>query len=73
MGHFEPENGTSHNSGSAVRIFKKICRMKGANRYMKVLLVVFWEKIHVGQFDLFAFTPFFTVWLGMVNIEPGHC
>ena len=54
MGHFEPENGRSHNSGSAVRIFKKICRMKGANRYMKVLLVAFWEKIHLGQFDIFS-------------------
>ena len=40
MGHF-PQNGTSHNSGSALRIFLKFCRMKGANRYMKILLVVF--------------------------------
>ena len=53
MGHF-PQNGTSHNSGSALRIFLKFCRMKGANRYMKILLVVFREKIHLGQFDLFS-------------------
>ena len=59
------------NSGLALRIFLKFCRMKGANRYMKILLVVFWEKFHLGQFDLFR--PFFTVWLSMVEIEPGHC
>ena len=41
MGHFGPENGTSHNSGLAQRIFLKFHRMKGANRYMKNLLVVF--------------------------------
>ena len=48
-----------HNSGSALRIFKKFCRAKGANRYMKILLVVFQEKISFGQFD--RFRPFFTV------------
>ena len=42
-----------HNSGLALRIFLKFCRMKGANRYMKILLVVFREK-HLGQFDLFS-------------------
>ena len=30
-----------HNSGLALRIFLKFCRIKGANRYMKLLLVVF--------------------------------
>ena len=29
------------NSGSALRMFLKFCRVKGANRYMKILLVVF--------------------------------
>ena len=38
-----------HNSGLALRSFLKFCRMKGANRYMKILLVVF-----QGQFDLFS-------------------
>ena len=33
-----------HNSGSAQRIFLKFCRMKGANRNMKILLVVFVRK-----------------------------
>ena len=32
------------NSGSALRIFLKFCGMKGPNRYMKILLVVFREK-----------------------------
>ena len=27
---------------------------KEANWYMKVLLVVFWGKIHLGQYDLFS-------------------
>ena len=37
---------------------------------MKILLVAFQEKIHLGQFDLFR--SFFTVWLGMVEIERGY-
>ena len=40
--------------GSALRIFLNFCRMKGANRYMKILLLVFREKIHLAQFDLFS-------------------
>ena len=40
-----------HNSGSALRIF---CTMKGAHRYIEILLVAFREKIHLGQFDLFS-------------------
>ena len=35
-----PEMAHLHNSET----FKKFCRMKGANRYMKILLVVFREK-----------------------------
>ena len=41
MGHCGPENDISRNSGLALRIFLKFCRMKGANRYMKILLVIF--------------------------------
>ena len=41
-----------HNSGLTLRIFLKFCIMKGANRYMKILLVVFREKNHLGQFSL---------------------
>ena len=44
--------------------------MKGAHSYMKILLVAFPEKSHLGQFDLFR--SFFTFWLGMVEIEPGY-
>ena len=63
-----------HNTGSALLIFKKFCRMKGAKRYMKILLVVFWEKKFCwGNLIFLSFRPFFTVWLGMVEIEPGHC
>ena len=50
MDHFGPENGAyPHNSESTRRFFlKKIYRMKGANRYMKILLVVFREKNLLG-------------------------
>ena len=37
---------------------------------MKILLVAFQEKNHLGQFD--PLRSFFTVWLGMVEIEPGY-
>ena len=33
--------------------------MKGAERHMKIILVVFRERISFGEFDLFR--PFFTV------------
>ena len=33
-----------YNSGLTLRIFLKLCRMNGANRHTKVLLVVFGEK-----------------------------
>ena len=42
-------------SGFALRIFFfKFWRMNGANRFMEVLLVVFQEQVHLGQFDLFS-------------------
>ena len=63
-----PKMAHPHNSGSALRIFLKFCRVKGANRYMKVLLVVFREKIHFKLIFL-AFKPFFTVWLGMGKLS----
>ena len=62
MGHFGSENGTFCNSGLAVRFLKKFCRMRGANRYMEILLVVFQEKNSFGAIRSFlAFRPFFTV------------
>ena len=33
MDRFKLENGTAHNSGLALTIFLKFCRMKGANRF----------------------------------------
>ena len=56
-----PKMAHPHNSGSALRIFLKICRMKGANRFMKILLVVFREKNSFGAV--------FTVWLGMIKLS----
>ena len=42
-----------HNSGSALRIFKIFFRMKGADRYMKILLVVYLEKNSFGAIWFF--------------------
>ena len=51
----------------------EFCSMKRANRYLKILLVVFREKKFIwGNLIFSAFRPFFTVWLSMVKIEPGH-
>ena len=36
-----PKMAHPHNSGLALRIFLNFCRIKGANRYMKLLLFVF--------------------------------
>ena len=43
-----PKMAHPRNSGLALRIFLKFCRMKGANKYIKILLVVFQEKDHLG-------------------------
>ena len=58
------------NSKLALKMFFKFSTMKGAHRHMKILLVAFQGKIHLGQFDLFR--SFFTVWFSMVKIEPGY-
>ena len=44
--------------------------MKGANNYMEILLVVFREKNHSGQFDV---QGIFYCLIGHGQIEPGHC
>ena len=41
----------AHNSGSAVRIFSKFCTMKGANRYIKIILMAFPKKSCFRQMD----------------------
>ena len=70
MDHFGPETAHPHNSGLALRIFLKLCRMKGANRYIKILLVVFSRKKFIwGSLIFLAFMSFFTVWLDMVNLS----
>ena len=44
-----PKMAHPQNSKSTVKLLKKFCRMKGADRYMKVLLVVFRRKISFGE------------------------
>ena len=44
----DPKMAHPHNSGSALRVFFRFCRMKGANRYMKILSVIFKEKNSFG-------------------------
>ena len=67
MDHFWPENGTSSWVWLGSKNFLNFLQMKGANRYMKILLVVFWEKKNHLEQSL-AFRSFFTVWLGMVKL-----
>ena len=43
-----PKIAHPHNSGLALRISLKFSRMKGTDRYMKILLVVFGEKNSFG-------------------------
>ena len=44
--------------------------MKGAYKYMKILLVFFLEKkIIWGNLIFLALRPFFTVWLGVVKLS----
>ena len=58
-----PKMGHPHNSGSALRLFFKFCTMKEADKYMKILSVVFFRKnfisgnlIFFGHFLLFDWT-----------------
>ena len=46
-----PKRAHTHNSGT----FLKFCRVKEANRYMKTLLVAFWEKTSFGT--IWSFLP----------------
>ena len=48
FGHSTQKMVRPHNFGSASGFFFKFCLMKGAMRYMKILLVVFREKISFG-------------------------
>ena len=44
--------------------------MKGANRYMKIVLVFFGEKVHLGQYDLFSLYAIFLLFdFGMVKLS----
>ena len=49
MSQFEPENGTSHNSGSALRIFFRFCAMKRADMYMEITSIAFPKNSSSGQ------------------------
>ena len=40
--------------------------------YMTILLVVFQEKTHLAQFDLFSLLVIFYCLIGHGQIEPGH-
>ena len=49
MDQFDPKNGAYPlNSESALRFFLKGLQNERANSYMKISLVVFWEKNSVG-------------------------
>ena len=57
-----PKMAHPHNFGLSLRIFKKFGRMKGASRYIKILVVVYQEKKFIwGNLIFLAFRSFFTV------------
>ena len=45
-----PKMAHPHNSGLALRIFLKFFIMKGVNRYMKMMLMIFFKKNFCGTF-----------------------
>ena len=45
-----PKMAQPHNSGSTGRIFLKFCTMKGADRYMRIILVIV-QKNCLGKMD----------------------
>ena len=49
MTSFGPENDASSELWTAVRIFKKFCTMKGAKRYMKIILMSFTIKLFLKE------------------------
>ena len=70
MGHFGPKNGTYSELWIGSKNFLKILLNERANRYLKILLVVFLrEKFIWVNLIFLAFRPFFTVWLGMVKLS----
>ena len=54
MSHLGPKIAHPHNSGSARRIFLKFRTMKEANRYMRMILIIFLKKFSLGQMDHFV-------------------
>ena len=48
IGHFGPKMAHLHNFGSAIRNCCKSCTMKGANRYMGIILMAFPKKFLFG-------------------------
>ena len=55
MSHLRPKVERPHNSGSAARIVLQCCIMKGANRDIEVILMVFLKKKNnLGQFGHFG-------------------
>ena len=64
-----PKMAHHHETGSAVRFFLKFCRMKGVHEHF---ISCFLRKNFIWG-KLIFLGHFFTVWLGMVEIESGHC
>ena len=49
---FDPKIAHPHNSGSAGRTFLKFCTMKGANRQIKVILIIFQKSFVWGKWTI---------------------
>ena len=53
MGHFGPKIAHPHNYRSAGRIFTKFYKMKRANTYMRLILIISKKIFFRGQMDHF--------------------
>ena len=49
-----PNIGHPHNSVSPGKIFLKFCTKKGANRKMRMILIIFQKIVCLGQMDHFG-------------------
>ena len=52
LGHFGSKNDYHHNSGSILKYYLKFFTMKGAKRYVEIILMVFPKKILRGKWAI---------------------
>ena len=58
---FGPKMASHHNFGSTLKIFLKFCKIKGAERYMKIILMI-WKTIYIKKKQKKNFVARFYGW-----------